>query len=272
MLCIVPCGFATAQDLIMKRMLSPHLTPLASIENAPNGWRLQIPAGKARCYRLAQLDDYVTIKRKDFPYSGQSSLSLRCRVSSANLPGTWGFGFWNDPFAFMPGLIAEGSRLPTLPNACWFFNASPDNHLTLQNRLPGCGFLAQTFHSPKIPFILLLPGLIGAPLLLSRHLSRLLRHVSGVVVTQDGMALDLDTTQWHAYRIDWHSGVVIFYVDEQKVFETKITPRGPLGTVIWIDNQYAAWTPEGRVGMGTLENQSPGWIEIENVVITGVNS
>ena len=258
----------------MKRMLSPRLTPLASIENTSDKWRLQIPAGKGGIYRLAQVDDYHMIKRKDFPYFEQGSLSLRCRASSANHPGTWGFGFWNDPFTFTLRLQADERRLPTLPNACWFFNASPENHLTFQNHLPGCGFLAQTFRSPKVPFMLLLPGLIGAPLLLSKHLSRFMRHLTGKISAMDGMALDLDldTTQWHTYRIDWQLGAVIFCVDELKVFETRITPRGPLGTVIWIDNQYAAWTPEGRIRSGTLENKSAGWIDIEDLVINGVNS
>jgi hypothetical protein len=34
--------------------------------------------------------------------------------------------------------------------------------------------------------------------------------------------------------------------------------------VIWIDNQFAAWTPEGRVNNGTLENPA-AWMEIERL-------
>ena len=60
---------------------------------------------------------------------------------------------------------------------------------------------------------------------------------------------------------------VIFSVDDAIVFESPISPRGPLGAVIWIDNQYAAWTPEGRIGFGTLQQKAAGWIEIEQLEV-----
>ncbi len=136
--------------------LTPRNTPDASITALENGWRLEIPAGPAGKYRLAQLDNY----RKSLPLSTPSTLRLRCRVSDANLPGTWGFGFWNDPFTLSLGLQGTKRRLPVLPNAGWFFHASKANHLSLQNGIPAQGFLAQTFASPKIPSLLLAPGLL----------------------------------------------------------------------------------------------------------------
>jgi hypothetical protein len=33
--------------------------------------------------------------------------------------------------------------------------------------------------------------------------------------------------------------------------------------VIWIDNQYMGYLPDGRVRYGLLENLYPVWIEIE---------
>ena len=251
----------------MKTLLAPRLSPHATIEKTANGWRLQIPAGEAGQYRLAQLDDYDSLSRSNFAYKERGSLSLRCRVSSASLPGTWGFGFWNDPFAFSLGFQGTAQRLPALPNAVWFFNASPENHLAFQDQLPGHGFLAQTFRSPPIPAGLLLPGLLGAPLMLSKRFSKFLRRLSGSIIAQDGVALPVDTTLWHTYHINWNSRSVEFSVDDKMVFETRTCPRGALGTVIWIDNQVAAWTPEGKIGMGTLPAALPGWLELENLEI-----
>jgi hypothetical protein len=36
--------------------------------------------------------------------------------------------------------------------------------------------------------------------------------------------------------------------------------------VIWIDNQYAAFTPEGRIEMGVLEGKDE-WLEIKELVM-----
>lgn len=244
-----------------------------------NGWHLEIPAGEAGDYRLAQLDDYVGLPRSRFPLSTNSTLNLRCRVSDTaltphpsptgrgGLPGTWGFGFWNDPFAFSFGLQGKPRRLPVLPNACWFFHASAENHLSFHNSFPGNGFLAQTFRSPKIPSLLLTPGALGLPLLFSKTLSRCLRAVFGKIVSEDSLSLDIDVTQWHTYNLAWRESGVAFSVDNAVVFETPISPRGPLSVVIWIDNQYAAWTPEGRIGVGTLPQKAAGWMEIENLKI-----
>jgi hypothetical protein len=44
-----------------------------------------------------------------------------------------------------------------------------------------------------------------------------------------------------------------------------VSPHSPLGLVIWIDNQYAAFTPEGRLGFGALENPEPAWLEITDI-------
>src|SRR5688500_7952228 len=101
-------------------MLSPRVSPGASLEPTSRGWRFEIPAGPAGVYRLAQLDDYSALPRGRFPLSAPASLDLRCRVCDSSLPGTWGFGFWNDPFAFSLGLQGTTPRLPALPNAAWF--------------------------------------------------------------------------------------------------------------------------------------------------------
>lgn len=77
--------------------------------------------------------------------------------------------------------------------------------------------------------------------------------------------MPVDPTDWHTYRIEWQLEKVEFLVDDQTLFESSQPPRGSLGLVIWVDNQYAAWTPEGRLGWGLLENSTPAWFEIREL-------
>ena len=87
----------------------------------------------------------------------------------------------------------------------------------------------------------------------------------GKVIEEDGIRLSLDVTQWHRYRIDWHEDHVSFIVDDTQLFESRVSPHPPLGLVIWIDNQYATFTPEGKIGFGVLENPEPAWLEIKDI-------
>ena len=41
-------------------------------------------------------------------------------------------------------------------------------------------------------------------------------------------------------------------MDDELVFESQVSPRPPLGLVIWIDNQFAAFTPEGNIADAAL--------------------
>ncbi|MFO3796873.1 MAG: hypothetical protein ACK8QZ_06255, partial [Anaerolineales bacterium] len=108
-----------------------------------NHWQLEMRAGSGRVYHLAQVDDYKALRRKDFPNRPPFSMVVRARASHAAIPGTWGFGLWNDPFGFSLGFGGAPLRLPTLPQAAWFFHASPENYLSFRNDQPGNGFLAQ---------------------------------------------------------------------------------------------------------------------------------
>ena len=92
------------------------------------------------------------------------------------------------------------------------------------------------------------------PLLALRPASRLLRRLASRVVRQDGSAVSVDVTQWHDYSIRWQADAVAFLVDGAEILRTPLAPRGPLGLVLWMDNQYAAWRPDGSLGYGTLAN------------------
>ena len=250
--------------------IKAHHTPGASVAPMPNGYRLSIPDGDNRRYRVAQFDDYAKSARKDFPHRHSLSLNLRARASAASLPGTWGFGLWNDPFAFALGTpfglsIGFGGnplRIPALPNATWFFHASNENYLSFGEK-PGNGFLAQVFCSPVFPLSPLVK--VGATLPFSRVRARALM---GKIVEEDGVRLEVDVSAWHTYRLEWSPVRSAFWVDEALVLETPVSPHPPLGLVIWIDNQYAAWHPDGKIGFGVLENTEPAWLEIADLNVT----
>jgi hypothetical protein len=246
-------------------MLKPRLAQ-GKITQIENGWRLEIGEGRAGSYRLAQLDDYACLARRRFAWREQASLGLRCRVSQPSLPGTWGFGFWNDPFALSFGLQGTARRLPVLPNTCWFFHASPENHLSFA-QMPANGFLAQAFRSPRLPAALFAPGLLAAPLLFSRMASKWLRaNCAARAIGEQAKRLSLDVTAWHEYRLRWGARRVEYAIDGEAVFESETSPQGPLGLVIWIDNQFAAWRPDGSLGAGALANP-PAWMEISHLSV-----
>lgn len=179
---------------------------------------------------------------------------MYAKVSASNLPGTWGFGLWNDPFGFSLGFGGSAGRLPVLPNAAWFFHASPPNWLSFYNGIPALGFFAGSIHSPHLPSPLLAPALLALPFLAIKPLSRLLRRLASQMVQQDAADISVDVTKWHEYSIKWLREYTEFKLDGETIMQSSISPAPPLGLVLWMDNQYAAWNPEGRLGYGTLDN------------------
>ena len=233
----------------------------------PGDWRLEIPAGPTRRYRLAQVDDYNRLRRGDFCWQPPLKLRLRARVSAVDLPGTWGFGFWNDPFSLSMGLGGAAQRFPALPNAAWFFFASPPNYLSFRDDQPAQGFLAATFQSPSITPALLALAAPGLGLAAIPGGAQMVRRALHRLVKQSAMLISGEVTAWHDYTLDWQSEGVTFEVDGQVVQATPVAPRGPLGLVIWIDNQYAALPPAGGLRFGTLANPQPAWLEIEGLKV-----
>jgi len=238
--------------------MKSRTTPNANIDKTKNGYLLKIPEGDSSSYRFAQIDDYFGLSRRNFPHHSLT-LSLRAKTSSISLPGTWGFGLWNDPFGMSLGFGGRKWRLPTLPNAAWFFGASRQNHLSFTDK-PAQGFLAQSFRSPKF-HPLLIPAGVSLPF--SRKGTRKLL---SKVIAEDSSALSVDVTQWHGYRLEWSEKRVAWYVDDALVFESPVSPNPPLGLVIWIDNQFAAFTPDGKIGFGVLEGKEE-WLELEDLVV-----
>ncbi len=248
--------------------LQPRLTPGAGLDKSEGqGWRLCIPAGPAKKYRLAQVDNYNSLPRTRFPHHPPLTMSLQGCVSSAYHQGTWGVGLWNDPFAM--SLLAGGGNLllPALPQAAWFFYASPQCYLSIRDDLPASGLMAATFRSQTPRFtagLKLLPCIVSFPWCAAR---RKLRRQLRTLVLQDGSTLHIDPCQWHTYTITWEVEKVTFQVDSETVLETGIAPSAPLGMVIWIDNQYAAWHPDGRLNYGFLPNPEPAWMEVRDLQV-----
>ncbi len=263
--------------------LTPHITPNARIDEIERGWRLSIPAGNANAYRNAQLDDYSRLSRRRFPHRFPLRLSLLARTSSDSIPGTWGFGLWNDPFGMSLGFGGNPFRLPALPNAVWFFGASKENYLSFQNEprperseerklrraqskgaqreVVANGFMAQTFRSPKFHPLLILAGMMFP---FSRKMTR---RMLGSIIGEDGVAVSVDVAEWHRYSLTWEKKRVSLEVDNVQVFESAVSPNPPLGLVIWIDNQYASFTPDGKIGFGVLANPEPAFLEIRELEI-----
>jgi hypothetical protein len=245
--------------------LRPSTTPGAQVQQIGEaGWRLSIPAGPAGKYRLAELDDYSGMKRGSFTRAAPFRLRMQVRASSMVIPGTWGLGLWNDPFGMGIGSRVQDVRLPALPNAAWFFFASAPNHLSLRDDQPGSGALAAVFRSGRGLTALVAMGSPVLMLLAIPATARVLRRFARNIVKQEATALLLDPTEWHEYYLEWQEDAVHFQVDNRTVFLSRLAPMGRLGLVVWIDNQYASFTPEGRLSYGTLPAQEESWIEVIN--------
>jgi hypothetical protein len=175
-------------------------------------------------------------------------------------------------------------RLPVLPNAAWFFFASPPNYLSLRDDLPAQGGLAATFQSPSWPAGVSLLGIPALPFLFLPPAVKLLRRLGRRTVSQDSASLEFDSswsdsqkdlglsaqdpTAWHEYTLEWRAERTTFWVDGEVVLETEVSPTGSLGLVLWVDNQYAALPPDGRARYGTLPNPEAAWIDIEEFWIS----
>jgi hypothetical protein len=192
---------------------------------------------------------------------------LKARCDNAKHTGTWGFGFWNDPFYTSLGIGGSVRRFPVLPNCAWFFYASEPNYLSIHDYLPAQGFLAATFASPRIPPILLAAGLPFIPLMINKRFARFARKLLGKLIQQDAAQIQVDVTEWHSYQIDWQKTKVSFLVDNQPILTTAISPKGRQGLVLWVDNQFAAFSPNGDLLFGTLQASDTTTLEIKDLLI-----
>jgi hypothetical protein len=223
-----------------------------------DGLRFVNPPLDGTRYCNAQLDDYQRLPRRAFLHRPPLQLTVRARFSHAPaaLRGTGGFGFWNDPF------LMTGLRTPALPRALWFFYAAPPGDLRLAVGTPGHGWKAAALDALTPGAAAALPlAALAAPLLrrpdFYRRLWPYFERRFGIAEA----ALDVAPAQWHTYTLTWEPHAATFAVDGAVVLMAP-SPRGPLGFVAWLDNQYLAVHPSGRIRWGLVAKSEQQWLEI----------
>ena len=207
---------------------------------------LTLMPGPSSVYHDAQISDYRATVR-DFANEPPLRLELRARAHG-EIGGTAGFGFWNHAFA-------PGERGFRLPQALWFFFGGPANEISLAKDVAGSGWKAATFDAKNWRFCALLPAApLGFLLMRSRRLYDALWSFGQAAIGVSEVALDSALlADFHRYSIEWRAGSAVFAVDGEVVLRARRVPRGRLGFIAWIDNQYAIVTPQGRFGRGLLE-------------------
>jgi hypothetical protein len=241
-----------------------------ALEPTGSTLRFVTDGASTRRYADAQIDDYQGLPRRGFLWQPPLRLTVRarfCHPASDLLQGTAGFGFWNDPF------LMTGARVPALPRAIWFFYASPPSNIKLDLSTPGWGWKAAAIDTQR-PFSLLLAPLApGAMLLMNlRPLYRVLwppiqraMKVSEVELAPEA-GLRHYMEQWHTYTLDWGEERACFSVDGEGILQAP-SPRGPLGLVVWLDNQYLVATPWGRLRWGLLDIPDRQYMEMDTLSV-----
>jgi hypothetical protein len=253
--------------LLASLAASPYTSGDGRVEIDAGVVRLAVGSSQGSGYADAQLDDYHTGSRS-FRWKPPLRLTLRARFSqpSEMLRGTAGFGFWNDPV----GMTGRFRLRP--PQAVWFFLAAAPARMPLVLDAPGQGWMASTIGLRGASFLRLAAL---SPLLVAgmRHTRLSVRvwqwmrqqmRLSGQPLALSGERL----ADWHEYSLIWARDRATFLIDDVLVARLPFAPSGPLGLVIWIDNQYLVATPQGELRSGVTECPEQ-WLEISELRIEG---
>lgn len=229
---------------------------------SPRSFKLHLPICQSG-YTDAQIDDCIG-RRKAYPWRPGARFSLRARFSheADQLVGTAGFGFWNAPFG------DPTVPWPTLPQAAWFFFGSPPNNLPLAQDRPGQGWFVATLDATTWRAVGLAPL---APVVLLLNQFGILRRKIWPWV-QERLQISFQQihepmAEWHEYQLIWRQSGCDFLVDGRLIHQTSFSPRGPLGFVCWIDNQYLVAMANGRFQWGTLPISTPLFLEVDKLQI-----
>lgn len=221
------------------------------------GLKMTVNGAAAGKLSVAQIDDYIHLPRKRYLWTPPLRLKTRLRVShpSGQLLGTAGVGFWNNPMPLW------GTRMEVNPNWIWFYYASPDSTIALTDG-PTSGWKASIVNAG--------PG--GEKMM---ALSDRLMHLPVVGSTLSKMRLPaqentldaVDFTTWHDLTIEWLPDEITFWVDGVVVLHGHIHMQVPQAFVAWLDNNYAAVTPDGQFDIGNLAVPHEQSLELSHVEI-----
>lgn len=252
-------------QVLIPDTLRDHRVNGGRVERDGNRFRLVLPPIGADAYADAQVDDYDHGTPRRFPNRPPQRLAIRARFSHQALKGTAGFGFWNHPFSRAGGVIEP-------PCNVWFFYSSPESDLRVARGLPGHGFKAAMLNSSPpgmMGGITRLPGVLRAASALLRlpGISRLILSAARTAVRAHETMLDVDSTLWHDYRLDWLEHEAHLAVDGRSVLRAPAPPGGPLGFVAWVDNYRATATgdaaPRGRnYEFAYVDVREEQWLEM----------
>jgi hypothetical protein len=248
---------------LARRGIVPTLRGTGRVDQVADCVRLTIGPQQDAGYSNAQLDDYHC--DGSFRQRAPVTLQIRARFTIAfdAFAGTAGFGFWNDPV----GMTGRLRLAP--PRALWFFLASPHCEMPLVLDRPGWGWMAATL-GVSWPTIIGLAPIAPALAMLqripafNRYLWPWLRsrlRLAGTVLDPAGL------TDWHDYVLAWRASGAEFSIDGTEVAHYPVAPRGSLGLVVWIDNQYLVARETGALRGGTSACNTQG-LEIADLRVT----
>ncbi len=224
-----------------------------------NALWLRCDPNDGKHYSNAQISDYAGLARADYPWQPPMRMTVRAAFShqASAFRGTAGFGLWNQPM--MPG-----QRWPRLPRAAWFFLVGQPGKLQLARDVPGAGWKTSTLDATRLSFLALAPGApLGVLLMRNKTLYKKLYPAAEWALGVAEAMVNVDITQPHTYRLEWTRAGLDFSVDEQLILHTRRAPRGHLGFIAWVDNQFAVVTPQGQLGFGLTPLSEPQWLRLD---------
>ena len=246
-----------------------YVTGNGQLERTGSALRFATDHATSDGYTNVQIDDYQNLPRRQFAWFPPLRLTVRARFShtAGELCGTAGFGFWNDP------LFMTQRRLPTLPRAVWFFYASAPSEMKLDFNTPGRGWKAASIDAMRGRAIAWAPlAPLAVPLM---NLTPVYRKI-WPRIQQDlrirETVIPNDMRRWHTYELCWGVKHSLFRVhaegeESSEPILVAPSPRGPLGFVMWQDNQYLVVTPWGRMKWGLLAVPNHQWMEVDDFAI-----
>src|SRR5262249_21888878 len=145
---------------------------------------------------------------------------------------------------------------------------SPPSNMAFARGVPGYGWKVGTLDTSRASFLALAPTApVGFLLMRIPALYRLLWPIAQQAMGVSEKLVPVSLTEPHTYRLDWLEKSVSFYVDDELLMHTSNSPRGPLGFVTWIDNQYAVVTPQGNIQIGLIAVPRAQWLALDNLTI-----